>query len=74
MNLNLNAAECLRDVANFGYSRIYNVCRGGWVDVPWGTMAWLGVFVLAAIVVLPVALYVWLEWPRWRYSRTRAAR
>ena len=72
-DLNVNMAQCLRDVTHLGYTRIFNACNGTHYDLPWGLGSWLGIIAAALIPTLAVAFYVWLEYPIWKLKRKHAA-
>ncbi|MBU1092580.1 hypothetical protein KJ836_02845 [Patescibacteria group bacterium] len=54
--INLNQAECLKPINNFGNTVYQNVCDGTVTQVPWGSGDWLVVLFFVAIVVS--AIYV----------------
>jgi hypothetical protein len=70
----INFAACLRDVTHIGYTLVVNVCTGAETVVPWGPFAWLGLAVIVAVITVPAAFWVWLNWPLWRmrWNRRRA--
>lgn len=67
--VDLNMAQCLRDVGRFGYNEIHNVCSGTVTTVPWGFPEWTGVAFLGLIVASIVLFYVWLNYPKWLWRR-----
>jgi hypothetical protein len=52
VNLNLNNAECLREVANLTERTIYNVCTGTTTTVPYGTLDIIGMSLLAFLLIV----------------------
>ena len=66
--LNLNANACIKEVGNFGYTHYVNICNGTVVNVPWGTMDWLGygtiTMLFVGLVLFLLALL--LDMRRWR--------
>lgn len=42
MDINFNQAECLKNINNFGYTIVKNVCNGHETIVPWGSVDILG--------------------------------
>lgn len=67
--VNLDFANCIRAVQQFGYERIYNVCNGTTTVVPWGFFAWLGAGLLLTLLASIVAGVVWWNYPYWKYRR-----
>ncbi|UXS01676.1 hypothetical protein [Agrobacterium tumefaciens] len=68
-SVDLNMAQCLRDVSRFGYNEIHNVCTGAVTTVPWGILEWFGVAILLSIPITITLFYVWLNYPKWAWQR-----
>lgn len=58
--LNLNQAECLRDVVQLGFTQVHNVCAGTITNVPWGMADWLGAIAIALMMTILVGLVAFL--------------
>ena len=56
MDVNLATEKCLKTATYIGYDRIHNVCKGTFLDVPWGTADWFGACFVAAIVTVIILL------------------
>jgi hypothetical protein len=69
-DINLNHADCLRSVTDFGKTTVHNICNGSVNEVPWGSADWalaLGLtafgaififaFILAGIVIIREAFF-----------------
>lgn len=69
MTYDINMAQCLRDVGRLGYTEVHNICTGTIATVPWGIAPWFGVSVVAAVVIVPLAFFVWLNYPIWMWKR-----
>lgn len=39
-DVNLNHADCLRSVSDFGKTTVHNICNGSISEVPWGSADW----------------------------------
>lgn len=39
-DMNLNHADCLRSVSDFGSTTVHNICSGATHTVPWGSADW----------------------------------
>ncbi len=50
MDVNLATEKCLKTATYVGYERVHNICKGTFVDVPWGNADWFGACFVAAIV------------------------
>ena len=47
-DVNLNHANCLRSVSDFGKTTVHNICNGATSEVPWGSADWtLAIFLIA---------------------------
>jgi len=49
--INLNQAECLKPINNFGNTVYQNVCDGTFTQVPWGSGDWLVILLLVCLIV-----------------------
>ncbi len=61
MELNLNAAECIKAISNIGETTYRNICTGTEAVVPWGSADWfngVGPIVAAAIVSIGFVWFV----------------
>ena len=56
-NVNLNQADCLRSVADFGQTTVHNICNGKLSVIPWGSVDWAVAFGLMAFFVVIVCLF-----------------
>ena len=54
---NVNLAECLKTVSDFGVNHIHNVCSGSITDVPWGSVDWLGFFGIAGFIIAVILMF-----------------
>lgn len=57
---NVNAAECLRDVAQFGSTQVHNICSGTVTTVPWGLGEWATTAALSMLALVMAALFTLL--------------
>lgn len=55
--INLNTAECLRSISDFGSTRIQNICDGTMTVVPWGTADWAGAIFLMALGLFIIIVF-----------------
>lgn len=46
INLNHNAAQCIKSTIHFGYTTYHNICKGTLTTVDWGFFDWLGTILL----------------------------
>lgn len=62
VNLNLNHADCLRSVSDFGKTTVHNICTGTTSEVPWGSLDWTVIvtvlFAGAAVVVFFFVMFI----------------
>jgi len=54
--VNLNQAECLREISNVGSTVVKNLCSGESVIVPWGSVDWMAFVFLGLFVVTVTGL------------------
>lgn len=54
--VDLNNAECIKDVNNIGNHVYHNICNGSTTVVGWGTTDWVCAVVLTAMVVLIIGM------------------
>jgi hypothetical protein len=59
VDLNLNNAECLREVATLSGRMIYNVCNGKEVLIPYGVFDYTA-FVMMSVGII-VVLFIFLS-------------
>jgi len=61
VNLNHNAAECIKSASSFGYTTFTNICNGTTTRVDWGALDWfltlagvslIGAFALTLLIGL----------------------
>jgi len=46
VNLNHNAAECIKSASHFGYTTYANICNQTTYDLAWGGVDWLACILL----------------------------
>lgn len=51
INLNHNAAECIKSASKFGETIYTNICNGNVSHVVWGGVDWAGMLILMALGV-----------------------
>jgi len=57
MDMNYNIAHCLKTMYSIGYDTVYNVCKGGSFEVPWGFFDWAsGAVSLAALTAVGASM------------------
>ena len=56
-DINFNAVNCLKEVADLGHTTYVNVCNGAQSTVPWGAVDWMGFVLLTAIVLLLLGFF-----------------
>ena len=49
--------NCLKEIANIGSTTYQNVCDGTSVVVPWGTLNWVGMTVVATIGLIFLGIF-----------------
>lgn len=57
IDLNVNAAQCMKTASHFGFERVHNVCTQTVTDVPWGSADWAGLGVVAVLAVFVMAVF-----------------
>jgi hypothetical protein len=57
-DINLNQADCLRSVSDFGTTTVHNICNGSINEVPWGSADWVLASVLLVIGAMVILLFV----------------
>lgn len=62
---NVNAAECLRDVTQFGSTQIHNVCSGAVTTVPWGLSEWATTSLLGLLALMIIGVFTLLILVAW---------
>jgi len=58
MYLNINEAECIQSINNFGSTTYKNICNGELQTVPWGSMDWFLVIICFIGLILMVSLFI----------------
>lgn len=58
-DINLNQAECLKPINNFGNTVYQNVCNGTYTQVPWGSGDWLTALLIVGIVLVVIIMFGW---------------
>lgn len=48
---NLNNAECIKGIENFGHTVFVNICSGAENVVPWGAVVWSVAIIFAILFV-----------------------
>lgn len=56
MDINLNKAHCIIEKTNFTHTVVTNICSGAVVEVPHGTVDYLGGLLIFLLVVCMAAL------------------
>lgn len=57
IDLNVNAAQCMKTASHFGFERVHNVCTKTVTDVPWGSADWAAVGVAAVLAAFVLTLF-----------------
>lgn len=57
VDLNINAAQCMKTASHFGFERVHNICAQTVTDVPWGSADWVGLGAIAVLAVLLLVLF-----------------
>jgi hypothetical protein len=57
-DVNLNHADCLRSVTDFGKTTVHNICNGSISEVPWGSVDWAIAVVLGAFGAIIILAFV----------------
>lgn len=65
-NVNLNAANCLKSVSDFGVEHVHNICTGTITDVPWGSADWLIACVVGLFFVGVASIFLGMGWTMFR--------
>jgi hypothetical protein len=64
-DVNLNHADCLRSVSDFGKTIVHNICNGSIKEVPWGSVDWMeasfliafGAFLVLMLAAMVIAMF-----------------
>ncbi len=59
INFNQTYAQCIKEVSDWGSTRIHNICDGSVQNIPWGAMDYVG---MAFLVILAAAVIVACNW------------
>jgi hypothetical protein len=57
-DLNLNHADCLRSVSDFGKTTVHNICSGSISEVPWGSADWTAAVVLTVLGAMIILSFI----------------
>ena len=56
--INLNNADCIKEISNIGHTQYQNICTGALSTVPWGVSDWIELFVITFILSLVAGVVV----------------
>lgn len=59
MDINLNSAECIKNVTHLGYESYHNICSGAITTIPWGFFDWFGMVILFGFLALGISALIW---------------
>lgn len=43
--------ECVKKISNVGHTVYQNICNGSTQTVPWGSMDWIGIILVGALLL-----------------------
>lgn len=68
-DVNLNAAQCIKEVDHLGYTSVHNICTGAVVDLPWGVDGWMAAVAISLLVIGMALVVFGLPYMVYRDSR-----
>lgn len=65
-DVNLNHANCIQTVSDFGMTTVHNICTGAVSEVPWGSADWVAAFGIIAVGIILIGLFGSMAISIWR--------